>query len=378
MQLKDVSVYIHIPFCIKKCFYCDFNSYSNFDLLDDYLNALFYEIERYKDLKRPVRTLYIGGGTPTVLNEKKLYLLIDTLYKNFCINNGVEFTVEANPETLTKNKIMVLKKMGVNRLSIGLQAYDDKLLKVLGRIHDVKRFEKAYFEAREAGFENINVDLIFGIPGQTKDNFEKELKKLIKLKPSHISCYSLTLEEGTVLHLMKQKGLLELPDEDEERYMYYKAKEILENEGYIHYEISNFAKPGKECKHNITYWKCEEYLGFGAGAHSFIGNLRFSNHKGIKEYIESIFNKNLRRYEEIYVLNQKDKMQEFVFMGLRMIEGISKNEFKKRFCKQINDIYGTKIIELKEKGLIYEDEEKIKLTLKGLDLANLVFMEFID
>lgn len=378
MQLKDVSVYIHIPFCIKKCFYCDFNSYSNFDLLDDYLNALFYEIERYKDLKRPVRTLYIGGGTPTVLNEKKLYLLIDTLYKNFCINNGVEFTVEANPETLTKNKIMVLKKMGVNRLSIGLQAYDDKLLKVLGRIHDVKRFEKAYFEAREAGFENINVDLIFGIPGQTKDNFEKELKKLIKLKPSHISCYSLTLEEGTVLHLMKQKGLLELPDEDEERYMYYKAKEVLENEGYIHYEISNFAKPGKECKHNITYWKCEEYLGFGAGAHSFIGNLRFSNHKGIKEYIESIFNKNLRRYEEIYVLNQKDKMQEFVFMGLRMIEGISKNEFKKRFCKQINDIYGTKIIELKEKGLIYEDEEKIKLTLKGLDLANLVFMEFID
>ncbi|KYO65155.1 radical SAM family heme chaperone HemW [Thermovenabulum gondwanense] len=378
MLLKDISVYIHIPFCIKKCFYCDFNSYSNFDLVDDYLNALFYEIERYKDLKRPVKTLYIGGGTPTVLNEKKLYLLINTLYKNFSINNEVEFTVEANPETLTKNKIKVLKKMGVNRLSIGLQAYDDKLLKVLGRIHDVKRFEKAYFEARETGFENINVDIIFGIPGQTKDKFEKELKKLIKLEPSHISCYSLTLEEGTVLHLMMQKGLLELPDEDEERYMYHTAKELLENEGYIHYEISNFAKPGKECVHNITYWKCEEYLGFGAGAHSFIGNLRFSNYKGIKEYIESIFNKNLRRYEEIYVLSQKDKMQEFVFMGLRRVEGISKNEFKNRFCKQINDIYGSKILELKEKGLIYEDEEKIKLTLKGLDLANLVFMEFID
>lgn len=376
-DIKDLSIYIHIPFCLKKCFYCDFNSYPYLDMVDDYLDALFFEIRRYKDLKRPIKTLYIGGGTPTVLNEKRLYQLIDTLYKNFKIIKDAEFTVEANPETMTKEKIKVLKRTGVNRLSLGLQTYDDELLKVLGRIHNVKKFEQAFFEAKELGFENINVDLIFGIPGQTKEKFENELKKLIKLEPTHISCYSLSLEEGTVLCEEKKRGAIKLPDEDEERCMYHTAKKLLEKEGYVHYEISNFAKPGKECRHNITYWKCEEYLGFGAGAHSFIGNLRFSNKRGIREYIESLYNRDSIRYDEIHILNIEEKMSEFMFMGLRMLKGVSKDEFKSRFNRDIKEIFSIQIERLKEQGLIFEDDQSIGLTTKGLDFANLVFMEFI-
>ncbi|MDI3481156.1 MAG: hypothetical protein PWQ97_811 [Tepidanaerobacteraceae bacterium] len=374
--MKEISLYIHIPFCAKKCYYCDFNSYVAPELVPSYLEALKKEILLYRHIKQPIKTIYIGGGTPTVLTEKDLEALIDCVARHFHIKSGAEFTVEANPGTLTRRKLLALKTLGVNRLSLGLQAHQDRLLKALGRIHSAIEFEECLKKSREAGFDNINVDVIFGLPGQTVSDFIETLEYITAFLPEHISCYSLTIEKGTKFYEMREKGLLQLPSDEEEREMYHKAVEYLTHRGFIHYEISNFAVPGRMCRHNISCWKYEDYLGLGAGAHSFMQGRRFYNHPSPLDYIRSI-SQNMLPVENMEYLDIMEQRAEFCFLGLRLIEGLDKQDFKRRFGKDIHEVYGAAIQKLSSTGLVEEDGERIKLTPKGLDLANEVFVEFL-
>ncbi len=375
--MQQVALYIHMPFCIKKCAYCDFNSYEKLEIIPRYLSALKREMENYKRHKLKAETVYIGGGTPTVLNETQLYLLIQSIYDCFDVMPGAEFTIEANPGTLTKSKLNTLKRLGVNRLSIGLQAYQDKLLKILGRIHSQKDFNDTYNLAREAGFKNINVDVIFGLPEQSVSDFVSTLEKLCVLLPEHISCYSLIVEPDTPFYELKKQGNLNLPNENDERLMYYHAKNYLQEQGYIHYEISNFAIPGKESSHNIIYWQLKDYLGLGAGAHSFMKGIRFNNYYKPEKYIEAIekHNSALEMQERLSI---KDKQAEFCFLGLRLIKGISKHDFYTTFGIHIHEVYGEAIEKLKKLGLLDENRQYLKLTSHGLDFANDVFIEFLQ
>ena len=374
--MNEISLYIHIPFCVKKCNYCDFNSYTAPELVPPYMEALQKEISLYKDLNRPVKTVYIGGGTPTLLSEKDLEQLIDGVRRRFKIKSGAEFTVEANPGASSREKLLLLRNLGVSRLSLGLQAYQDRLLKVMGRIHSAKEFEESFKNARQAGFDNINTDVIFGLPGQTVSDFMETLEYLIELSPEHISCYSLTVEEGTVFHKWQQQGLLELPGEDEERAMYHNAVEYLKGQGFIHYEISNFAKPGRMSRHNMACWEYEDYLGLGAGAHSFMDGFRFYNYPSPQQYIKCLSQKMLPVAKSEHI-NIREQQAEFCFLGLRLIEGLNKEAFKKRFGKDIHQIYGSTIEKLLASGLLEEDDIHLKLTSRGLDLANEVFVEFL-
>lgn len=374
--MNDFSLYIHIPFCAKKCNYCDFNSYVALELVSSYIEALRKEILLYSHIERPVKTVYIGGGTPTILSEKDLETLIDCILRHFHIKSGAEFTVEANPGTLSRRKLLVLKKLGVNRLSLGLQAYQDRLLRMMGRIHSAKEFEECFKMAREAGFDNINVDVIFGLPGQTVSDFMETLEYLTTFSPEHISCYSLTVEKGTIFFEMQERGLLQLPSEEEERAMYHKAVEYLKGQGFIHYEISNFAIPGRMSRHNIACWKYEDYLGLGAGAHSFMDGRRSYNHPSPHEYLKSL-SQNMLPVGNMEYLDTKEQQAEFCFLGLRLIEGLDKQAFRRRFGKDIHETYDGAIRKLAVSGLLKEDEMHLKLTPKGLDLANEVFVEFL-
>ncbi|MDN5331001.1 MAG: hypothetical protein PWP45_226 [Tepidanaerobacteraceae bacterium] len=374
--MDAIALYIHVPFCIKKCAYCDFNSYTELEYVPLYLDSLKREISFYSNIERTISSIYIGGGTPTVLNEKELPSLVDAVRGAFNISPGLEFTVEANPETITREKLKVLREAGVNRLSLGLQSFDDKLLKAIGRIHTAEGFLKKFFMAREAGFDNINVDLIFGLPQQKVEDFCDSLKKLLDLSPEHVSCYSLSVEEGTKFYELKEKGLLFLPSEDEERMMYHSARRILEEGGYSHYEISNFAKPGRECRHNLVYWTYGEYLGLGAGAHSFIDGVRFYNVYDFKDYIEKVKEKG-SAVENREKLSGEDQQAEFIILGLRLVKGVDKTLFYRKFGKELDSVYGDAIKRLKEKELIVDDGKYVKLTEKGLDLANEAFIEFL-
>ncbi|SKA85819.1 oxygen-independent coproporphyrinogen-3 oxidase [Caloramator quimbayensis] len=363
------SLYVHIPFCKKKCLYCDFNSYVRLDIQDDYIKALLTEIKRINQSK--FKTIFIGGGTPTILSISNLKKLLSEL-KKF---NADEFTVETNPGTLDDQKARILKEYGVNRISIGLQAWQNNLLERLGRIHRVEDFLISYEMLKKIGFSNINIDLMFGIPNQTMSNWVQTIENVLKLNPSHVSCYSLIIEEGTLYYEMYEKNQLTLIDEDTERQMYYYAVESLNKKGIKRYEISNFSKEGYECSHNITYWMDEEYIGVGAGAHSYVQNKRFSNYKNIDRYIEGIYLRNA--IEESEVIETYDEMSEFMFMGLRMTKGIEKERFLKRFNKDVYDVYGDKINILKQKNLIIDDGKNIMLTDKGIDISNQVFINFL-
>lgn len=363
------SLYVHIPFCIKKCLYCDFNSCANRKLEDKYIDSLMKEIESISVGK--FETIFIGGGTPTILSMCNLEKLLNSLLRF----NPSEYTVEANPGTLTKEKLQLLQNKGVNRLSIGLQAWQDELLKSLGRIHNIDEFLHGYELARQNGFKNINIDLMFGIPGQSIDNWIETLSNVVKLSPEHLSCYSLIVEEGTPYYDMNEKGLLNLPSEDIERQMYYYAVDKLKDSGYSQYEISNFAKEGFKCKHNLTYWKDEEYIGVGAGSHSYVGNKRYSNHKDINEYIKGIEKGKIIDQENY--LTKDDEISEFMFLGLRLTSGINKAEFKQRFGFEIERIYSKQIDENISKGLIEIQNNDIRLTKRGVDLSNQVFVSFL-
>ncbi|KPU44128.1 oxygen-independent coproporphyrinogen-III oxidase-like protein YqeR [Oxobacter pfennigii] len=375
--MKELGLYIHIPFCKSKCYYCDFNSYSGKESIqNEYIKCLIEETEKNLPLIKQydIKSIYIGGGTPTYLNLDSLKMLLSYL-KQF-VSADIEYTLEANPGTLSEDKLKLMKRNGINRLSMGLQSFDDSLLKKIGRIHKSGDFIHNYNLARGLGFDNINMDLMFAIPGQSMDSFLNTLNEAIKLKPEHVSCYSLIIEEGTALYEDYKKGHIKETDEDNDRNMYHLAISKLKSAGYEQYEISNFSLPDFESRHNIIYWKCNEYLGLGAGAHSFINGTRFSNILKPEEYIKKINEGHSPRFE-YNELTLRDRVQEFMFMGLRMNEGVSYDEFHERFKQDMKKVYGDKIKKLINSGLLKEEGRKISLTEFGRDVSNQVFVEFI-
>ncbi|MBS4840213.1 MULTISPECIES: radical SAM family heme chaperone HemW [Clostridium] len=373
--MKEMSLYIHIPFCKQKCLYCDFPSYAGKEsLINEYIRALNEEILR-KCSKYKIASIFVGGGTPSYLNEINLESLLKTI-NLLDFKDDFEFTIECNPGTLNEEKLVLMKNYNVNRISMGLQTTNDNLLKEIGRIHSFEDFKKNYNQARKAGFENINVDLMFGLPNQHMKDWKASLKDVMSLEPDHISAYSLIIEEGTCFYNLYNNDKLNIPNEEEERSMYLFTKGFLEDYGYNQYEISNYAKVNKECFHNKVYWKCNEYLGLGVSASSFVDEKRFKNIDDIKIYIEKI-NNNEDVTEEIHVNNINDDMEEFMFMGLRMIEGINLKTFKKRFGKDVFDIYDEVIKNNIKKGLLVVDSEKLYLSEKGIELSNYVMSDFI-
>ncbi|UZT07012.1 MULTISPECIES: radical SAM family heme chaperone HemW [Clostridium] len=373
--MKEMSLYIHIPFCKQKCLYCDFPSYAGKEsLINEYIRALNEEILR-KCSKYKIASIFVGGGTPSYLNEINLESLLKTI-NLLDFKDDFEFTIECNPGTLNEKKLVLMKNYNVNRISMGLQTTNDNLLKEIGRIHSFEEFKKNYNQARKAGFENINVDLMFGLPNQHMKDWKASLEDVMSLEPDHISAYSLIIEEGTCFYNLYNNDKLNIPNEEEERSMYLFTKGFLEDYGYNQYEISNYAKVNKECFHNKVYWKCNEYLGLGVSASSFVDEKRFKNIDDIKIYIEKI-NNNEDVTEEIHVNNINDDMEEFMFMGLRMIEGIDLKTFKKRFGKDVFDIYDEVIKNNIKKGLLVVDSEKLYLSEKGIELSNYVMSDFI-
>lgn len=373
------GIYVHVPFCIKKCNYCDFNSFKlNREDKKNYIEGIIAEMKLYSKQfdKDCFSTVFIGGGTPSILESEELKLLIDNIHSNFNISDDAEISIEANPGTLTSEKLKTLYLSGVNRLSMGLQSSDKKHLESLGRIHSYEEFKKNFEIAREVGFENINVDLMFSLPNQTFEEWQQTLKDVVKLNPTHISAYSLIIEDGTVFGKLYDEGKLELSDEELYLKMYYYTRSYLKENGYNQYEISNYAKNKKECKHNVLYWKCGNYLGIGPGSHSYLNEKRFSNYKDIKTYCEKLKKSELP-IENIEKLDKQDMMEEKVIMGLRMNEGINLKKFNKRFEIDFMKIYKSEVESLENKGLIKLDDSKICLTNRGIDISNKVFIEFL-
>ncbi len=373
--MRDISLYIHIPFCKQKCLYCDFPSYSGKEkLMDKYIEALNKEILE-KSKTYDISSIFIGGGTPSYLKDSNLKSLLDTLNK-LNLKKDMEFTIECNPGTVNRSKFSIMKNCGVNRISFGLQSTKDSILREIGRIHNYEEFKNNYLLAREMGFDNINVDLMFGLPNQSSEDFKETLEEIVKLNPEHISAYSLIIEEGTYFYDLYDKDELNLPNEEQERDMYLSAKEILGEYGYHQYEISNYAREGKECFHNKVYWKCNEYLGLGVSASSFVNEKRIKNIEDMEEYIKKI-DENEDVAQEIHVNNVEDDMEEFIFMGLRMIEGIKISEFNKRFNRDIYNVYGEIIEKNIKKGLLILSSGKLYLSPKGIELSNYVMSDFI-
>ena len=391
MNKKNIGIYIHIPFCKKKCEYCDFKSYvGKENLIDRYIKWVNYELKEVGEGNKIdyenniddliiVKTIYIGGGTPSILPPKYISDILRTVKENYTIDNeNLEVTIEVNPGTVDEEKLMEYKKCGVNRLSIGLQATQNRVLNVLGRIHTYNDFLVTYNSARKIGFDNINVDLMLGIPGQSLEDVQESVEKIIKLSPEHISTYSLIIEEGTPFYKKLEKNEINLPGEEIERKMYWLVKRKLEDAGYVHYEISNFAKRGYESKHNLACWNQEEYVGVGAAAHSYTNNVRYSNICEIEEYINNYENDMETNNFEFHEKQTKDsKMKEFMMLGLRKINGIKIQDFKNKFGENPIYLYRKELDKLVNENLLETDGDVIKLTEKGLDLANLVWEEFV-
>jgi len=373
--MKEISLYIHIPFCKQKCLYCDFPSYSGKErLMNEYIDELNKEILK-KAQKYSINSIFIGGGTPSYLNDSSLQSLLSTINK-LNLKENLEFTVECNPGTLNKKNLNIMKKYNVNRISMGLQSTKNSILKEIGRIHSYEEFKDNYFLAKDIGFDNINIDLMFGLPNQTLEDWKESLEEIAKLEPAHISAYSLIIEEGTHFYNLYEEDKLNLPNEEIERLMYLSTKDILNKYGYHQYEISNFAKIDKECFHNKVYWKCNEYLGLGVSSSSFIDEKRIKNIDDIEEYIGKV-NKDQNVIEEIHVNDISDDMEEFVFMGLRMIEGIKINEFKEIFNKDIYEVYGDVIEKNIKRELLICNSEKLILSSRGMEISNYVMSDFI-
>lgn len=373
--MKEVALYIHIPFCKQKCFYCDFPSYARKDdLMSDYIEALLIELkEKIKAYK--VRSLFIGGGTPSYLNEENLRKLMKVM-KNINFIEDAEKTIECNPGTVSEEKFNIMKEGGINRLSFGLQTTKNNLLKGIGRIHTFEAFKDNYNLARSVGFNNINIDMMFGLPNQSVKDWTDSLEEVAKLNPEHISAYSLIIEEGTPFYKLYNEDKLKLRSEEEEREMYKKCKDILIENGYHQYEISNYAKEGKECLHNEVYWMCDEYIGVGASSSSYIDGKRIKNIDDLREYIKRIGISESIVDEEI-INTKNDDIEEFMFMGLRMNCGIKEEEFKRRFHTDIDNVYKDVIEGNINKGLLERKRGRIYLTDKGIELSNMVMSDMI-
>ena len=372
---KVKSLYIHIPFCKKKCYYCDFPSFCGKDhLTEEYIKALKKEID-LRASEFNIATVFIGGGTPTFLNSKELYLLGEAI-DSLKLSEGYEFTVECNPGTVNREKLVALKDIGVNRLSFGLQSTHDYHLKDIGRIHSFQEFVDNYHMSRELGFDNINVDLIFGLPKETLEEWEQDLIRVCALEPEHISCYSLIIEEDTPFKKLQDKGLLKLPSEELERDMYRKALKILENKGYTQYEISNFSKPHRECKHNIVYWDLKDYIACGTGAHSYVEGRRTKNVGTIEEYIALVKDKGNGIIEE-HLNSKKDDIEEYIFMGMRKTRGISLKAFEERFNIPFRELYNDVLLKYQNEKLINIYDDRLYFTKKGVEFSNIVLADFL-
>ena len=401
--MKNLELYVHIPFCVKKCSYCDFLSFACDERTQiAYADALIKEIKAYRPIMQDyeVSTIYIGGGTPSWLDENKMVEILSTIFSCFKVREDAEVSMECNPGTVTLAKLEKYRKAGINRLSIGLQSAENEELRILGRIHTFEQFVKTFELARNAGFSNINVDLISGIPYQTTEKFLHTLQKVVRLKPNHISAYSLIIEKGTPFYetykfdAVKQEAGIQtevLPTEDEVYRITKLTQQYLANAGYEQYEISNFAQPGCECQHNIGYWTRENYLGLGLGAASLIENVRYSNTSDLYEYMEkasaiqwlnfeqedgtSVTGTNLHASAD--AVSRKAQMEEYMFLGLRMKKGLTRDGFQQAFGIPIDAIYKEPLERMKKEGLMDISAGKIMLTEKGEDLSNYVLAQFL-
>lgn len=375
----DRGIYIHIPFCKQKCRYCDFNSGVEDEyVIQNYVETLKKEIilQGKKFGEKEYSSIFLGGGTPSLLSSNQILSIFEYLYKNFNIKSDSEITIEANPGTLNEEKLKAYKKVGINRLSMGLQSTQNELLKYLGRIHNFEDFKQNYYLARKLGFENINCDLMFAIPNQTYEDSMKSLRTIMDLNLDHISLYSLIIEEGTVFSKWLQEGKLNLWDEETDRKFYYNARNEMLKNNYFQYEISNFSKINKKSKHNCIYWNYGEYLGMGVSAHSLMNLNRFENPKSIKIYKDKI-EKGILATENKNALSLKDQIEERMFLGLRMNEGVNLDEISFILKVDLNKIYMKKIERLIAEGYLEISDKNVKLTNKGIDLSNQVFCEFL-
>ena len=378
-SMKNFSLYIHIPFCERKCYYCDFTSYAKNGMdIGRYMSNLNKEISMYKDILSDftLSTIFIGGGTPSSIDTVYIEKTLENVYRTFDIRKLNEVTIEINPGTLNRQKIKSYKDSGINRISLGLQSLNDNILKTIGRIHSSKDFFDSFHMLREEGFHNINVDLMFGLPGQDLPTLENTLIKVIDLDVDHISLYGLIIEKGTLIKNWYDRGLLDLPNEDLERLMYHKSLGLLKENNYEHYEVSNFSKAGKECKHNLTYWKVEPYLGVGLNSHSNLFNRRFWNHSKLASY-NKLIESHILPVEGEEIIDKNMEIAEYCIMGLRLKSGINKNEYLFRFNEKIDNRYRKIIDKHVHNNLIKENYNSITLTNKGLDLSNLVEVDFM-
>ena len=374
MQTKPTSAYVHIPFCTQICYYCDFSKvFIKNQPVDSYLEHLIEEYHSY-DIKK-LRTLYIGGGTPTALSAPQLAFLLEKLTDKLDLSYLEELTIEANPGDLDQEKIAVLKDSPVNRVSLGVQTFNDRMLKQIGRSHLEKDIYENIANLKKAGFDNISIDLIYALPKQTMEDVKINVAKAIALDIPHMSLYSLILENHTVFMNRMRRGKLPLPKEDLEAEMFEYIIAELEKAGFEHYEISNFSKPGFESRHNLMYWDNAEYYGIGAGASGYVDGVRYKNHGPIRHYLQAVEAGNARVQEEVLTL--KEQMEEEMFLGLRKKSGVSKKRFEEKFGLSFEDQYGAVVSELTEQGLLVPDKDIVRMTKQGLFLGDTVAEKFI-
>ncbi len=380
MTDKTLGLYIHFPFCMSKCPYCDFYSITDSSCADRYVNAVVLQMQDYKKAasRHDVDTVFFGGGTPSLLSTKQLLRVIDGIYDNFNVRGDAEFTLEANPATVKTGALRKLRRAGVNRLSIGLQSANDNELEALGRIHTFSDFEESYKAARRAGFDNISVDLMYGIPEQTPESFGRTLKTVTDLAPEHISMYGLKIEEGTPFDGMKDT--LSLPDEDTECKMYFDAVEYLAARGYAQYEISNFSRPARQCVHNLRYWNCEEYLGFGPGAHSYFGGRRFAYKRSLSDYVKNteVPGSVSDILSENYEIKPSERIAEYVMLRMRLSEGVDTEFFAAAFGVDFERLFGKYLERYKKAGFVKKAGRSWAFTPKGMYVSNYILSSMFD
>lgn len=376
---NDLGLYLHIPFCMKKCGYCDFLSWKGTEEEQEiYVQSLIREIGSYEEFAKnyKVSTVFVGGGTPSILTGEQMERIFDAISKVFWLEKRPEITLEMNPGTVTVEKLKAYKRAGVNRLSMGLQSVKNENLKMLGRVHTYEEFLHSYELARQEKFDNISIDLISSLPGQTLESWEEELRQAIDLNPEHVSVYQLILEEGTPFYEKYANHPELLPTEEISRDIYLLTGKLLKEAGYEQYEISNYAKPGNESRHNLKYWERKNYLGLGLGAASMVRNIRMSNTRDMKTYLERCEQPKTMR-EDVEFLEEPRQMEEFMFLGLRKTRGVSRKEFRRIFGQELDMVYEKALYKCLENGLLKEHKDRIFLSEEGMLLSNLVMSEFL-